>query len=196
MVQSDTQHIEIQNVGNGPVVGVNTGTINYTINQAVRLPSLIAPVVVAMADFDESIEETNAQPKVAFQVEEKIEHNCVIKYKSIIEDYSIFYSQCEEVLDIYDNTKMGAKAKILRCVKNWYSEAKGEFLKINKQSKKSEIELIRENADFLIDKVKDRIYAAVQENANETAYIEDVEIGVVCFVCFCFMACKILEKPK
>lgn len=61
--------------------------------------------------------------------------------------------------------------------------------------KKAEINIIRENSDDIIDMVKERILRAVVDS-HESMYREDMVQGIACFTCFCFMECKILEKPS
>jgi len=78
----------------------------------------------------------------------------------------------------------------------WYLHAKGQVLSENKESGKNEMDIVRENSDRIIDMVKDQILRVVQESGEmETTYQEDMELGIACFTCYCFMECKILEKP-
>ena len=59
-----------------------------------------------------------------------------------------------------------------------------------------DIDIIRQNSDKIIDMVQDKIFETVKAaNEIDIMYIEDMELGVTCFTCYCFMECKILEKP-
>lgn len=61
---------------------------------------------------------------------------------------------------------------------------------------KGEMDIVRENADNIIEKVKQHILKVVRESGEmEVTYQEDMELGIECFTCYCFMECKILEKP-
>ncbi len=188
-----------ENSGNnqGLIVGQNTGNINFSLQKVVKIPSLISTVVRTLGEVcsQEDIPLSSSNPQ-EFKPNEKIEYNCVVKYRDIIREFSAYYSICENHLNAYDDSNIRGKAKILRCVHLWYLNAKGEILVENKESGKSEIEIIRENSDKLIDIVRNKIYEAVKNSGEiETMYIEDLELGIACFTCFCFMECKILEKP-
>ena len=190
---------KVENSGDnqGLIIGQNTGNITVSLQKAVKIPSLISTVVKSLGVVcsTEDFQTDNANPQ-EFKPDEKIEYNCVIRYRDIIKEFSAYYSICESYLNAYDDSNIRGKAKILRCVHLWYLDAKGEVLAENKDSGKSEIELIRQNSDRIIEVVKNKIYKTV-ENSNEidTMYIEDLELGIACFTCFCFMECKILEKP-
>ena len=89
-----------------------------------------------------------------------------------------------------------AISKSGRCVHLWYLQAKGEIIAENIQTGKSYIEIVRENSDRIIDMVKIKIRDAVMGAKEfDTMYVEDIELGIECFTCFCFMECKILERP-
>ena len=77
----------------------------------------------------------------------------------------------------------------------WYLEEKGNLISSLKDADKEEIEIIRENSDYLIDRVKERILNVINRSDISGTYIEDIETGVAYFVCYCFIECKILEKP-
>ena len=84
----------------------------------------------------------------------------------------------------------------MNCVHLWYLKAKGNILAQNEKSGKADIEIIREHSDELIDIVTKRIIDVVKNPAEfETMLIEDLELGVACFTCYCFMECRVLEKP-
>ncbi|MGP0584389.1 hypothetical protein, partial [Paenibacillus timonensis] len=124
------------------------------------------------------------------------QYNCVIKYKEIVQEHAIYYSHSEDILNAFDDSNIGSKGKILRCVRNWYLESKGQLLLEYHHSRESQIDLIRKNADFLVENVINKIKQSILDthDINE-ASIEEIEVGVTCFVCYCFMKCKILEKP-
>ena len=66
----------------GVIVGQNSGNINVSIQKVVKIPSLIATVVKTLGemcvqdDFSDNI--GNLQE---YRPDEKIEYNCVVKYK-------------------------------------------------------------------------------------------------------------------
>lgn len=199
MNRSKMEQITLENVGNnsGAIVGINNGTLFFNSNNVEKIPSLISKVVKAMADLEDPYASSNLYlSNIPFTPEEKIKYNSVVKYKDIIKEYSTYYIYCEEILNVYDNSNIGSKSKILRCVRNWYLEEKGELLKNNQELKLNEIEIIRANSDYLVDLVKGKIYDISMRFSNvEDLCVEDIELGVICFTCYCFMECKILEKP-
>ena len=131
-----------------------------------------------------------------FKPDEKIEYNCVVKYKDIIRCFSSYHPVCERYLNAYDDSNMRGKSKILNYVYLNYLEAKGIVLLENKDSDKKDIDIIRQNSDRLIDMVQNDILEIVKANNEiDVMYIEDIKLGVTCFICYCFMECKILEKP-
>lgn len=187
--------IENSGYNQGIMVVNNDGNINVTLQEAVKIPSLIPTVVASLGDIC-SMEEVplGSSDYRSYMTDDKIEYNCVIKYRDIIKYYSTYYDICEQYLNAYDDSNIRGKAKILRCVHGWYMEAKGDILLRNRDSKKAEIDIIRENSDNIIEMVKERIWKAVTDS-HEIMLREDLEQGIKCFTCFCFMECKILEKP-
>lgn len=190
---------KIENSGEnqGIIVGQNRGNINLSIQRVVKIPSLIATVVKTLGAM--CVQEDyhdNADNLQEYRPDEKIEYNRVVKYKEIINEFSAYYSTCENYLNIYDDSNICGKARILKCVRVWYLQAKGEIIAENIQTGKSDIEAVRQNSDRIIDMVKDKIRDAVMGAKEfESVYIEDIELGIECFTCFCFMECKILERP-
>lgn len=189
---------KIDNSGSnqGLIVGENKGNIEVSIKNAVRIPSLISAVVKSLGEVCSSDDIESIFDSKEFKPDEKIEYNHVIKYRDIIRYFSVYYSICEGYLNTYDDSNMRGKSKILNCVYSWYMKERGTILLENKDSGKEDIDIIRQNSDKIIDMVQDKIFEAVKA-ANEIniMYTEDMELGVTCFTCYCFMECKILEKP-
>lgn len=190
--------VSVDNSGDnsGILVAMNAGTINYNLSNNVRIPSQIATIVKTLGSV--CIDDEYIQPLdlAVFKPDEKIEYNCVIKYSEIIKEYAIYYSQCEDTMNLYDNSNIGSKKRILRCIRNWYLKFKGELRLLFKNDDQQDIEIVRSNADSLIDKVAEKIKDTILQSSNsiETNH-EDMELGIVCFVCYSFMKCKLLEKP-
>ena len=180
----------------GLMVGNNSGEINVTIQSVVKMPSLISNLVKllgnACVEEECSMGEINTQE---FRPDDKIEYNGVVIYKEIIKEFAAYYSICEGYLNAYDDSNMRGKAKILKCVHMWYLHAKGQVLSENRNSSKKEIDIVRANSDRIIDMVKEEILKIVQASGTMDTYHEDLELGIACFTCYCFMECKILERP-
>lgn len=200
MLKSNTNNQKIDNSGTneGVLVGVNTGTINYLLQETIKVPSLVSSVVKTLGSI--CIGDEDVEPILnlsTFRPDEKIEYNCVIKYKEIIKEHATYYTFCDDTLNIYDDSNMGSKAKILRCVRNWYLESKGQLFLELKESTETDIEKIRNNADFLIESVINKAKNTVYESGDfVNTNTEEIFLGITCFICYCFMKCKIMEKPK
>lgn len=194
---SDKYSIQNSGENSGVMVGSNRGNIYINMQKAVKIPSLISNLVKLLGnvciDEEYSASAVNIQE---FRPDDKIEYNGVIVYREIIKEFSAYYLTCDNYLNAYDDSHIRGKSKILKCVHMWYLRAKGQVLSENKDSGKKEMDIVRENSDNIIDMVKDQILRVVQESGEmETAYQEDMELGIACFTCYCFMECKILEKP-
>lgn len=191
--------IKVENSGEnqGVLIGNNNGNISVSIQQVVKIPSLIATVVETLGEMCvQDYFSDNTDNLQEYRPDEKIEYNCVVKYKEIIKYFSAYYSICENYLNAYDDSNISGKARILKCVYLWYLQAKGEIIAENISTSESDIETVRKNSDRIIDMVKIKIRDAVMGAKEfDTMYIEDIELGIECFTCFCFMECKILERP-
>ncbi|MFT4451334.1 hypothetical protein [Parvimonas sp. G1425] len=181
----------------GIIVGQNSGTINLSMQSVCKLSSLIANLVKEFGEMcnemDYNVNEDNLQE---YKLDIKLDYNSVVKYKEIIKEFSAYYSICEDCLNVYDNSNIGSKAKILKCIHLWYLEEKGEILSKKKQTGEIDIDVVKHNSDEIINKVMIKIRKVVEESPEfGNLYREDIEIGIVCFTCFCFMECKILERP-
>lgn len=192
--------LQIDSSGNnsGIIVGENTGTIQVFKKDIRRIPSLISDIIPAMGmkclEFDESADLYDLQE---YKPDDKITYNCVIRYKYIIEEYAAYYTCCDDLLNIYDDSNIRGKNKILKCIHLWYLEAKGEILKRKTSSANNDIDVIREYSDEIIEKVKQRIFETVKNSDKITdVCMEDLNLGIACFTCYCFMECKILERPE
>ena len=160
----------------GVIVGHNSGNINVSIQKVVKIPSLIATVVKTLGEMCvQDYFSDNTDNLQEYRPDEKIEYNCVVKYKEIIKDFSAYYSICENHLNAYDDSNISGKARILKCVHLWYLQAKGEIIAENIQTGKSDIEIVRKNSDRIIDMVKIKILDAVMGAKEfDTMYIEDI----------------------
>lgn len=185
-------------VNEGVMIAENNGNVNITLKERTKIPSLIAAIVqylgVACVEIDDNIAGTIPSD---FKTDNKIEYNSVVRYKEIIKEYSMYYDLCNNHLNIYDNCHIRGKTRILKCIHLWYLEEKGKILQEFCHTQQENIEIIKQNSDVLIDRVKQRIYNAVKNAVdNKEFFLEDLELGVICFTCYCFMECKILEKPE
>lgn len=196
--------IENNGVNNGIVAETINGGVIYNINNSIRykIPSLIPSLINKLAELsnipddqmDNSYKITKGDLQ-EYRIEDKIEYNNVIKYKDIIDEYCEYGSICDEAFNIIDNNDSGIKRKILKSINFIYKKEKGEVLR--KHVGEVSMQVIRDNSDTIIqnviDELKNRIY---NDEDGQKIYIEDVEEGLSRIICYAFVECKILEKPK
>ncbi|MMZ71399.1 hypothetical protein D1872_347730 [compost metagenome] len=53
------------------------------------------------------------------------------------------------------------------------------------------------NADKIIDYVKEVLEKRILEDGiKDRLFVEDIDMGLIRIICYSFVECKILEKPK
>lgn len=168
----------------------------------IKFPSLIPQIIKALADLtvisEEEIDKNykvNKEDLTSYNISNKITHNNLIKYKDVIEEYSQFGRICEQAFIIVDNSMMGSKGKILRYIRHLYWEFKGQLLSENSHLELEEMYIIRQNADLIIDMIKNELEERMQVDSNTNILAEDLEEGLLRILCYSFVECKILEKP-
>jgi len=190
---------------NGFMAGeVHGDIIINSTNGTKKLPSLIPQLIEKLAEItdltDEEIERiyrVNIDDTTAYNINEKISYNNIIKYRSIIDEYSYYGSICDEAFNVIDNNNMGCKRKILRSITLIYKESKGQLLLENGSSGLDEIDIIRKNADRIIDEIKRTLEERIiDDHDGQYICIEDVGVGLIRIICYAFVECKILEKPR
>jgi hypothetical protein len=196
-MQKNEKDISLENSGSnsGVIVAQHNGPMILQLQNNVKIPSHIAIIVKTLGPVCFATERGNSQPLYVFKPEDKLKYNCVIQYKEIINEYAIYYTHCDSAMNLYDNSNIGSKSRILLWVKTCYLECKGELIK-SKKDDELDIDVVRNNSDLLISKVIQRVRDIIMQSIDST-YIsqEDLELGIYCFICYCFMECKILEKP-
>lgn len=168
-----------------------------------KLPSLIPQIVEALADLTvlseeeiDKIYKVNKEDLTSYDIPKKITHNNLIQYKDVIEEYSQYGRICEEAFNIVDNSVMGSKGKILRDIRHLYRKFKGQLLRKNQYSQLIEMDIIRQNADLIIDLIKDELEVRILADGNTNILVEDLEDGLIRILCYSFVECKILERPR
>ncbi|MBX4265894.1 portal protein [Clostridium estertheticum] len=188
-------------------IAVTTNVNNlYTIpkNNTNKISSLVSGLIEKLAELscisDEYVEQVYKIYKsdtIIYDIPKKISYNNIIKYKCIIAEYSKYEGICEEAFNIIDNNNIGIKTKILRNINLYYMEYKGQILLQHRDEDIDEIDVIRENADIIIDNVKDRLQLIInEEDMTQNIFQEDINIGLIIIICYAFVKCKILERPR
>ncbi|MEK4209272.1 MULTISPECIES: hypothetical protein [Paenibacillus] len=198
------RNFTITNTGenNGLMTGDVYGGITYiqpenTVSTFSLIPSLIEKLAELANVDDEDMERSyklNPIDLMSYTIEEKIKYNDVIKYKELIREYSLYGSICEQAFNIIDNNNVGIKRKVLRSVSVLYRECKGGILLENRASTQPEMDIIRLNADRILDFVKRDLESRITRNDN--LFVEEIDEALMRIICYAFVECKILEKPQ
>jgi len=115
--------------------------------------------------------------------QEKIQYNNVIRYKPIIEEYKVYQGKLNKLYEEIENAGSTRKEFLLLNIKNIYLKEKVEYNTIDK---------IRENADNIIDGIKDKLWELVE---NTDLDREIIEVALTILIVDAFMRCNILEEP-
>lgn len=207
-----SQKDSVSNIGNNEGVMANEvkGDVNnYIINpteaeEKRRFPSLIPKLVKALAELtiisDEEIEmkykidEWDLEP---YKIDEKISYNNLVEYKDEIEDFSLYGQICEKAIEIIDDSNIGSKSKILNDINALYRKCKRKILRNYRDYKKENVTIIRENSDRIIDMVKNELEQRIRNSGEYYDFLEeDIEGPLIRIICYAFVECKILEKPR
>lgn len=176
----------------------NTGTIigvqnNYNFSQK-KIPTILSKIIKGISDISSEMDDIDTNDYTPYFPEEKIEYNNVVRYKTIICEYSKFYDICDKTLNILDNNEVGTRKKILREIHLEYELVLASLMDT---SSKSRIDIVRENADNIIEEMIEILSNKINDTNNtENLSQEDIKIGIVVIICFAFIDCKILDKPK
>lgn len=181
----------INNTGN------NDGNIagrDIYINSSTKrkLPAYLSKVINSIADIV-SKEKVNLENNLgtSFKIDEKINYNNIIKYRYFINEYFVYCDDCEKRLNISDDSEPGIKSRIFKYVKDVYEKELTKCIK----DRREKIEIVKENSDNIFTNVIELLKKSIMESSNVEIYQEDLEVAVSCFVCYCFIECKIFEKP-
>jgi hypothetical protein len=208
-------NIDKNSIGNsvnnkGIIAGKIEGDVtnNITINtpkQTKKLHSLIPKLIEILSELVDSLDyndinlkyKINSIDTMEYNINDKIEYNNVVEYRTIIDEYSEYCGICKEALNIIDNNNIGGKSKILRSINFLYQKNKMELIKKYKKSDIKGIDIIRENADIIIYNIISILNKRItQDNSSKDLLEEDIDTGLARIICYAFVECKILEKPR
>jgi len=147
-------------------------------------PSLLFEVINFISNSALEESEEVVSDKQAFKINEKIHYNKIVRYKTFIDEYKVYYGKIDKIYKEMD--QFGSKKeRLFRSIKHIYLKIKSDY-----DSGSSTIadtdEIIEEVEKILLEKVdlKDAVLSK-----------EDIEVAVVILVVDAFIRCKILEKP-
>lgn len=203
------QEISIRNSGSNSGIIAKEFNLNGDLYIGQSLPvkkfkSLIPNLIKELANItnksDDEIERTYKVSQYEleeYNIEDKIEFNKVIKYKEFVDEYSQYYTICDEAFNVIDNNNVGSKKRILTSINQLYKQSKGEFLFNYRNSGKENIEIVRENADNIIEMIMRELeLRIINDQSCDELHIEYIQDGLIRVICYAFVKCKILEKPS
>lgn len=147
-------------------------------------PSLLFEVInfIANSTLDDS--DDAASDKQAFKIREKIDYNNIIRYKTFIDEYKVYYGKIDKIYKELD--QFGSKKeRLFRSIRHIYLKIKSDH--DNGSSTVAD-------ADEVIEEVEKVLLEKIQLKGTALSR-EDIEVAVVILVVDAFIRCKILEKP-
>lgn len=163
---------------------------DININNVVKNPSILARVVnvISKLDLDDKI--NYGVLKEAPVIEDKIKYNDVKAYFGLINDYGLYGKKLDGIYQTLEQEKPGRKNKLLRNITDIYKKEKGSL------TTDDNIEIIRENADIIIENIIKKLDLETKESSNINAENEDIKAAISIVVADAFIRCKILEDPN
>lgn len=176
-----------QNIGKGGT-GYQAETIN--INNVVKNPSILANVVNAISKINFDDKSNFGVLKEPPVIEDKIQHNDVKVYLGLIQDYGLYGQKLDSIYKTLEQEKPGRMSMILRNIADLYKLEKGKL------TNNDDIQIIRSNADLIIENIINKLDLEAKQSANIDADNEDIKAAVFIVVADAFIRCKILEDPN
>jgi len=130
------------------------------------------------------------------RIEEKILFNNVIIYQAELQKAMNFIVIVESLIDDLESEEEHSENIFLWAINQRYLSARRKLLIANRaESNKPEaiLKIVRENADQLIESVKDSIRDELGSFKTNNAELLDFCLGLI--ACYGFISCAILERP-
>jgi hypothetical protein len=128
------------------------------------------------------------EPQNAPNADDKISYNNVMRYKPIIQVYSAYQGKLNKIYEEIEIMGSFKKDNVLRNINMLYLKEKGKYQTIDK---------IKENADEMIDSIKNELWERVNNSSNTVDLdYEVIEMSILVILVDAFMRCNILEEPQ
>lgn len=120
--------------------------------------------------------------------ETKISFNKVIRYESVIREFAPYQVKLNKIYEIIEKEGSTKKELVLHNIKRIY---------LNVRSAYKNIEEIRNNADFILDKVIESVWDNIENAPNKLDDFdqETIDFSLMIVIVDAFMRCNILEEP-
>lgn len=173
-------------------VGKVAGNVNIGDSPEYNVGSVISELLNNLAykpfEFD------NLKRKPSSETILKIKHNDLYSKNHIIKQYLEFSKEIEEAYDDIDRLVVFGKDMVLRNLNGHYHSAL-DSLDIDYFSGDIDIEEVRDNSDYILEFIIQRLKNMVFESNNTPPYKEKIELGVNVVVAHAFIECIIMENP-
>lgn len=167
---------------------INIASLQAGKNIIAKYPSLLSILIneIGSSLLKDEIEDS---AKKAPDTEEKILFNNVVRYKPIIEEFSIYQGKLSAIYDEIENQGSSKKSFLLQNIRTLYLKEKGKY---------DNVEAIRGNADLIFENIENEIWEILEASSNlsPNLSIESIKTGILIVIVDAFMRCKILENPS
>jgi hypothetical protein len=169
----------------------NAGNINIGYSPEYEISSAINELLKSLANKPFTFKIKRRRPSSETVV--KIEHNNLKSKSHIIKQYLDHSSKVEEAYSEIDSLITFGKDTILQNLNDLYYLAL-DAVDIEYLTCDVDIEKVRENSEFILDFIIQKLKNSVFESKNIPAYKEHVELGVNVVVAHAFIECIIMEN--
>lgn len=184
--------------GNPPVnktvtVERNAGNLIIGNSPEYEISSAINELLNSLADKRTQFNKNRRRPSSETVV--KIEYNNLKGKSHIIKQYLDHSSKVEEAYSDIDSLIPFGKDTILQNLNDLYYLAL-DSIEVDYLTCDVDIVKVRENSEFILDFIIQRLKNTVFESKNTPTYKEHVELGVNVVVAHAFIECIIMENPS
>lgn len=160
---------------------------NFLDREIVSSPSMLRIAVNKIADSGLDKLKSNKDTQV-FNIKKKISHNCIKSNAFKISKLKIYFHKLNLLYDELENIGSLKKEHLLANINNIYLEVAGSFI----QDNENEMEIIRKNADSILEQVFNRLLEMIEDDITP---MEKVAPFLWIVMIDAFMRCEILEEP-
>lgn len=183
----------MQNVSEYPVSLLKEWKKNHEEKMQLNILSkktLLVSVIDAIADssFGDDCN-TDSDSTSIFNINDKLNHNNIIRYRHLIEDYKIYYTKLTMIYNELEYAGSFKKESLLRNIRQIYLKIKGKYA----VTEGMYIDEIRVHADDIIEDIENQLLEAC--DARTLLDDGDISFGISLIMVDAFMRCKILEEP-
>jgi len=170
----------------------NAGNIIIGDSPEYEISSAINELLKSLANQPFSFKRTKRRPSSETVV--KINHNNLKSKSHIIKQYLDHSSKVEEAYGEIDSLIAFGKDTILQNLNDLYYLSL-DSIEIDYLTCEVDIIKIRENSEYILDFIIQKLKNTVFESKNTPSYKEHVELGVNVVVAHAFIECIIMENP-